>query len=427
MKLRRTLVLLTASAAAFTLGSEAMAAPAESDQGERRVLDVELPGAAGTARAAAEDGSLFTGVSPLRVLDTRSGLGQPSAGPVPSRGTITVDLSSRVPEGTTAVVLNLTGVAPTNVSYVTVWPAEVSRPTASNLNLAANEIRSNAVTVALGPSRRLNLYNNAGSINLVADLAGYYAPGGEALYNTRSPQRVLDTRNSGGPIPAGGTINVDTSAWLPSTGARAVTINLTVVNPTSSTFLTAWPTGATRPNASSINVTRGTTTANQVTVALGADKDIRLYNNAGSAHVIVDLVGDYDTNVGDVFYPIAPTRIADTRTDGLGPLMGGYYYPMIVTEDPGSPEAQISAMVLNVTGTGGTANTYLTLFPSGSPLPNASTINLARGQTAANLSTTGLGWDSDEFGSYYGFNVYNNAGNIHVVLDWAGYFGPPLA
>jgi len=426
MRLRRTLVFLAASAAAMTMGTDAVAAPAEPadprDGGQRVV---ELPDVTGLAASAVADGSLFTGVRPERVLDTRSGLGLPQAGPVQPRGTVTLDLTGQVPVGTWAVALNLTGVAPTSSSFVTVWPAEDVRPDASSLNLRANEIRSNAVTVALGPSRQLNLYNHNGSINLVADLAGHYAPDGQTYYNTRSPQRLLDTRAGRGAIPAGGTITVDTSAALGSSGAKAVTVNLTVVNPTASTYLTAYPTGTTRPNASSINVARNTITANQVTVAVGPDRDIRLYNNSGSAHVIVDLVGDYDTGFGDAFYPTIPTRIVDTRYDGDGPLLGGYYYGWSMTADPASPEAQISAMVFNATGTGGTAATYLTLFPSGSPVPNASTLNLNAGQTASNQATTALGWEF-EMGSYYGFNLYNNAGRVHAILDLAGYFAPAV-
>lgn len=422
MNLRRTTVLLTALAAAFTVTGPAMAAPAESDQGARRVLD--LPGATATSRMAPVDGSKFTGMSPVRVLDTRSGLGVPAPAPVPAGGTITVDLSTRVPAGTTAVVLNLTGVAPTAATFVTAWPAEEARPTVSNVNLAARETRANAVTVALGPSRRLNLYNSAGRINVLADLAGYYSPTGDAWYNGHTPHRVLDTRNGAGPVRAGGTITVDTGSLLPSTGAKVVTLNVTAVYPTTTTYLTAFPAGAARPNASSVNAAAGTVTANQVTVLLGSGKDIQIYNSVGNAHVLVDIVGYYDTGFGSAFYPVSPVRVLDTRSDGGGPMQGGYYYPIVVAEDPASPEAQISAMVLNVTGTGGTAATYLTLFPSGSPVPSVSTVNLAARQTAANLATTELGWDADEIGPYYGFNVYNSAGSIHVLLDWAGYFIP---
>ena len=423
---RRTGVLLTAVAAALAMTGGTVAAAAEPGQDARRVLDLS---AAGTARTAADGGSTFTGVSPVRVMDTRSGLGVPFAGPVPAGGTVTVDLSSRVPEGTTAVVLNLTGVAPTSSTYVTVWPAERARPTVSNLNLAANETRANAVTVALGPGRALTMYNNSGRVDLAADLAGYYSPTGEAWYNSHSPQRVLDTRDGTGPIGTGGTITVDTSRLLPFSGAVGVTLNVTVVNPTADTYLTAFPTGTTRPVVSSVNATRGRVTANQVTLRLHPDKDVQLYNHTGSAHVTVDMVGWYDTSSfeGSVFHPVDPTRVLDTRTDGDGPLRGGVAYSFVVTEDEEAPEARITAMVLNVTGTGGTASTYLTLYPSDGPRPVVSAVNLAAGQTASNLATTALGWGEDDIGPYYGFSVYHNSGDLHVLLDWAGYFTPAAA
>lgn len=416
------MVLLTALAAAFSLTGVAAAEP---DHGGRRVAD--LPAA---ARAAA-DGSKFTGVSPVRVLDTRSGLGVPVAAPVPAGGTVTVDLSAHVPEGTTAVVLNLTGVAPTSSSYVTVWPAEQARPTVSNLNLAATETRANAATVALGPSRSLTLYNNAGEVNLLADLAGYYSPDGEAWYNAYLFQRVLDTREGAGPIPAGGTITVDTGWLLPFSYARGVTLNVTAVNPTATTYLTAFPTGAARPVVSNVNATQGRVTANQVTVRLNGDKNFQLYNHTGSTHVVVDIVGWWDTSpdgasFGSLFHPVSPERVLDTRTDGPGPLQGGVDHPVVFTEDPAAPVAQISDMVLNVTGTGSTTSTYLTLFSSDHPRSTASILNLAAGQTASNLATTELGWGADEIGPYFGFSVYVSR-TVHVVLDLAGYFVPATA
>lgn len=422
MTIRRSLVLVAASVAALTMSGEALAAPAapgDADQGRRVAGELTLPSA--TPRAAAEGPSMFTPMAPLRVLDTRSG------SPVGQRGMITLDLAGLVPETTTAVVLNLTGVAPTAGSFVTAWPAGQARPTVSNLNLAAGEIRANAVTVAVSPDLRVNLYNHNGNINLVADLAGFYAIDGATFYNSRSPQRVLDTRG-GSPIPDGGTITVDISAFLASSGATAVTLNLTVVSPTTSTFLTAYPTGTSRPTASSINVARGAVTANQVTVALGADKNIRLFNNSGNSHVLVDLVGHYDTLVGDLFIPTIPERVFDTRDLGPGgALQGGSWYMIYFATSPEDPFTVVTGMALNLTGINGTSSTFLTVYPGDASRPNASTINLAAGQTAANAATSRLGWDFDDSGQYYGFKVYNHAGQIHFAVDSAGIFVSSVA
>lgn len=116
-------------------------------------------GGTATARevaGAAAESSTFTPVPPVRVLDTRGG-------PAVAGGrTITLDLAGRLPSTATAVVLNVTGVAPTVGTYVTAYPAGSARPTVSSLNLAPGETRANLVTVAVGASRAVSLYNHLG-------------------------------------------------------------------------------------------------------------------------------------------------------------------------------------------------------------------------------------------------------------------------
>jgi hypothetical protein len=121
--------------------------------------------------------SRYNPVTPVRVLDTRDGTGTGgSTAPVGPQGTITLDLSAQVPTTTTAVVLNVTGTGTTTATHVTVFPDGADRPIASTLNLVPGQTRPNAVTVQLGAGRKVNLFNNAGSVHLIADLAGYYGP-----------------------------------------------------------------------------------------------------------------------------------------------------------------------------------------------------------------------------------------------------------
>src|SRR6266498_2773414 len=123
------------------------------------------------ARAYWDPGDSFVPVAPVRVLDTRVGTGGPAA---PVTGGIQLDLSARVPTLATAVVLNLTGTEPTAATYVRVSPTNENVPEISNLNLVPGETRANLVTVALPEDRKIFLFNNAGSVHLIADLAGYY-------------------------------------------------------------------------------------------------------------------------------------------------------------------------------------------------------------------------------------------------------------
>jgi hypothetical protein len=72
--------------------------------------------------------------------------------------------------------LNLTATGPTASSYVTAYPDGTARPAqGSNLNFTKGETIPNLVTVPVGADGKIDLYNSGGSVNLVADLFGYFA------------------------------------------------------------------------------------------------------------------------------------------------------------------------------------------------------------------------------------------------------------
>ncbi len=119
--------------------------------------------------------SRFVSLSPARVLDTREGLGAPKA-PL-GRGVIALALAGHggVPSnGSSAVLLNITAVAPSTGTFVTVFPSNVERPVASNLNAAAGQVVPNMVIARLGDDGAAVLYNNSGTVDLVADVMGYF-------------------------------------------------------------------------------------------------------------------------------------------------------------------------------------------------------------------------------------------------------------
>ena len=371
------------------------------------------PAVAAPAAPAAAEGSTYTPVSPVRVLAPRAG----TSGPVGAGRTISLNLAGQVPDTATAVVLNVTAVAPTSATFVTVFPHGQARPLASNLNVVANDIRPNLVTVALGTGRAVDLYNNAGSVHLVADLAGYYAPGAGARYTALRPYRKLDTRQEGGPLGPRGTREFDLTGSVPPS-ATAVTFNLTATGATASTHVTAWPAGTTRPNASNLNLSAGQTRPNQVTVALGANRRVSLYNNAGQTNLVVDLAGFYTPEFGATFLPVTPSRVLDTRTGAGGPIDAGE--SITVDTGPNVP-LNATAVLMNVTGVDATASTFVSVWtPDGRSEGAASTLNLAVGETAANLAAVALGTTGPVI-------AYNFLGSVHLVADLAGVFVVPSA
>lgn len=361
---------------------------------------------ASSAGAFADEGYAFVPLSPSRVLDTRDGTGG-AAGPV--QGRITLDLTTTVPATATAVVLNLTGVAPTAATHIRVSPDEYNVPSASILNLVPGETRANQITVLLGPDRRLHLHNNAGAVHLLADLAGYYTPDPASRFTAVPATRVLDTRTSTALGP-GATREVDLSAHVPAT-ATAVTFTLTGTGPTASTHVTAHPSGAARPVVSNLNLEPGQTSPNLVTVALGADRRVRLYNHAGSTHLLADLAGYYATDRGHRFYPVTPARVDDSRIIH-DPYLAGWTRDF--TLDSWMPATAVAAVV-NLTGTNVTAPTYVVAYPAETTRPSTSNLNLPPGRDTSNGAVLALGRGAR-------MTLYNHAGSTDLILDLTGFF-----
>jgi alpha-tubulin suppressor-like RCC1 family protein len=358
-----------------------------------------------TAAPAADQASTYTSLSPVRVLDTRNG-----AGPVGAGGVITVDLAARIPATATAVVLNVTGVSPTAATFVSAFPAGGALPIASNLNLVPGDTRPNQVTVAVSADRRVSLYNNAGTTHLVVDLTGYYGTAAGAKFTALPANRILDTRWFGSPVGQGGTREVDLTGFVPAS-ATSVTFNLTATNPTADTFVTAWPTGTPLPITSNVNTPAGDTRPNLVTVAVGANRKVSLFNNAGTVDLIVDLTGFYTADFGASFVPLAPTRLLDTR-NGNGPVGPGASIPLDLADR--LPLTSTGAM-LNITGVDATAPTFVSVTTFHGIRTEGSTLNLAAGQTVPNAAAVA-------FDERRGLRLYNNNGAVHLIADLAGYF-----
>jgi predicted RNA-binding protein with TRAM domain len=271
--------------------------------GTAYTFNVTATNSAGTGAPSAESGSAmprvspigsgFTAVSPKRVLDTRIGVGAPKA-KIGAGRTVTLTIPG-LPAGTTAVTMNVTATNPSSASYVSVYPAGTARSSASNLNVVRGQTIPNLVTVAVGAGNKVTLFNNSGTIDLIADLAGYYTDDTGSGFTAVSPKRVLDTRiGVGAPkakIGAGRTVTL-TIPGLPA-GTTAVTMNVTATNPSSASYVSVYPAGTARSSASNLNVVRGQTIPNLVTVAVGAGNKVTLFNNSGTIDLIADLAGYY--------------------------------------------------------------------------------------------------------------------------------------
>ncbi|MCU1655523.1 MAG: hypothetical protein JWO57_179, partial [Pseudonocardiales bacterium] len=82
---------------------------------------------------------------------------------------------------------------------------------------------------------------------------------------------------------------------------------------------------------------------------------------------------------------------------------------------PGLP-VDATAVAINLTGTGVSATTFLSVFAGGTAWSGSSNLNLGRGQTAAVFAVSQLGAGGT-------VTIRNDAGTTYPIVDVVGYFG----
>ncbi|MBS2965096.1 right-handed parallel beta-helix repeat-containing protein [Actinocrinis puniceicyclus] len=395
-------------------------------------------------------GSEYTAYGPVRILDTRKGLG--TGGRIAKLGadsTLKLQVAGAgttgdlIPAGITALVVNLTVANPTATGYLTAYPNEdpagapQSRPKSSNVNFSPGQSVPNLAIVPVGPDGGVDLYNGSGgTVDVIADVSGYFSQTTAAGYYSMDPYRLVDTRKGvGAPqaqVSANGSISVQIDGAdrgeLPTSGVTAVALNVTAVNAKAGGYLTVYPDGTTRPTASNLNFSAGQVIANAVIVPVGTDGKIRVFNgSSGGTDVLVDVVGYYSSQSKSAYVPVAPVRVLDTRTNGGGPLGPGGY--AIVYSEASVNDAGITAFVFNTTMTNTKGSGFETVAPDPNTLgayldgtqvwptpPNVSTLNWTQGQVVPNLvqASTGLHGLIDMWN--------RSGGNTDLVVDEFGYY-----
>jgi hypothetical protein len=248
----------------------------------------------------ATGGSVLEPTDPARLLDTRTG----TAGPL--RGGSSIDLrvtggERSVPDTATAVILTVTAINASGPTDIRVYPTPndpaAGPPLVSNINITARQIVPNLVIAKIGAGGAVRLYNAAGSVDLVADLAGWYDDSaGGSLFHVLGPQRLLDTRTSTPTRLGAGEVRDVTVAGasaVPRSGATAVVVNVTGVDATQTTDVAVYPTPAdySVPPTSNLNLLPHQNAADLAVVGVGVGGAVRLHNTAGSLAMVVDITG----------------------------------------------------------------------------------------------------------------------------------------
>ncbi len=264
-----------------------------------------------------------------------------------------------------------------------------------------------------------NVYGT-GELRLGLPPAPVLAPG-PAAFSALTPSRLLDTRTS---TTVPGPLEAEQIVDLPIAGvgavpadATAVALNVTVDQATTGGYVQVLPTGmAPIDGSSNLNVeTTGQTVPNFVITPVGTGGSVSFYAPSGG-QLIVDILGYYRPS-GPVgagrTIPLAPTRVLDTRQAGGSKPRPGSSTTVSFPAGSGLPASGASAVILTVTGNEPSGTGYVTAYPSGTALPEASVLNLSPGGAYANAVIVPLGADGT-------VSLYSSAG-AHLIVDLAGY------
>ncbi|GAB3868093.1 hypothetical protein GCM10027610_124270 [Dactylosporangium cerinum] len=282
----------------------------------------------------------------------------------------------------------------------------------------------------------LSLTDNTVSGKRTVELRVTGRSGGEGTYVPLfSSSRLLDTRDGNGapkaPLGGGKTIHLQVAGrgGVPTSTVSAVVLNMTVTGPTSAGYLTVYPGGIARPTASSLNFPAGWTGANSVTVPVGANGQVDIYNAAGNVHVIADLLGYYlaydDSHTQEPagqYWPTVPQRLLDSRDPAFGGPLGPFESVTIPVAYGPTFNSHIRALAVNITAVTPTQGGYVMAWTGRGQPPTASTLNFTKGSVVPNFAVVKTAWCS-ECGEHPAIVVSNySGGSTHIVVDIFGFY-----
>jgi outer membrane protein assembly factor BamB len=419
------------SATTFSIGGGGyctMAVCTSTVLGDHTVVGAD---GAATGTAVLRIGATYRPISPVRLLDTRSGNGH--TGKVAANTPITFQIAGRggVPANAVAVTGNVTEVGSSAGWAIYLGPAPVANPTTSAINFGAGQITGNGLTVALSATGSLSAtyISSAGAAtDLVFDVTGFYTPDSSgATYHPMSPARLLDTRSTNGLTSklwanTPRTLQVTGRGGVPA-NAVAVTGNVTVVNSSAAWALYLGPTAMASPTTSTVNFNQGEVKGNNLTVSLGTGGKLSatFMGPAGATtDLVFDVTGYYTADAsGAYFVPLVPVRLLDSRWgNGLaGKLAANTPRTFIVAARGGVPSGA-TGVTGNVTIVSETNAWAVYLGPNPVANPTTSTLNFVLGDIKGNGLTVALSSTGTLSATYMSI-----AGNTtDLVFDVTGYF-----
>ncbi len=250
-------------------------------------LVIDLLGRFVAASSSAE--GRMVPLAPARLLDTRDGGVRPAAG---STTDVTVLGRGGVPAtGVAAVVATVTAAEGTGVGFVAAYPAGVTWPGTSTLNVdRAGQNVPNLAVIPVGAGGAVRLFTQP-STHLILDVVGYVTDAtapvrANGLMIPAGPGRLLDTRTGSRPT-AGSTTAVPAGTPAFGIGAAAF-VNVTATGNTAAGFVTGWSGQGTVPGTSSLNVGEADSTVAVAALVQRASAGTFALTTQSPTHLVVD-------------------------------------------------------------------------------------------------------------------------------------------
>jgi endosialidase-like protein len=360
---------------------------------------------------------VFVGMTPCRVVDTRTGSGFTGAFGPPSlvggaKRTFPIQSSTTcsIPSIAQAYSFNITIVPPGFVDFVTVGPTPVSTPpTFSTLNgyvcafSSSPCVISNAAIVPAGTSGSVDVYASQNT-NLIVDINGYYAAQSGitlAQGNATAPSlSFLGDPGTGIFSSGAGALNITTGG----TNRLSVRSDGDVELP-----------GSIRKGGFLFLHNLGVGNTGVGSTALGLNTTGNANTGVGSAALGSNTIGIGNTGVG-----FAALTSNSTGGENTASGFGALYNNTAGFQNTASGS---DALAFNSTGGQNTASGYQALYSNTTGLQNTASGNYALVSNATGSNNTANGYEAlisstgsynIAFGYQAGYNVTSTGNNIHI-------------
>lgn len=448
------------------------------------------PGSGRTVEAIGDDvgsGGEYHALDPQRILDTRDpalDVAPPGRKPFSTAtSTVTFDVpvvgrgglpafvdanGDCADDNVLAVAVNITVVSPSHDGWLRAFGKGAPEGGSSVVNFRPWEVVPNTALLRPGCDGKLTvkLFTGAGpaDADVLIDVFGWIS---SSTYGTRGarlepagPGRIFDSREA----PYGATpFTTQQQRNVSIRGADSydptivdivpadanivgVLVNVTAVNniagslPTYVSLLPEPLAPGEFPATSNLNLRVGQIRSNLAIVPLSADGGIWVYNHAGKAHVILDVMGyfvknrDVNTKRGRVVPLVAPFRAFDTReaaffNQPLPPANAedwsftDFVNDVKISGEPVGPQlgliGNLTAAKLGRQYSWAATSSYVTAYPTPSgggaqPPPFISNLGITEGEVVPNLVMLAYGSDGSD---PHQVRFYNRAGYLDYLLD----------